>query len=102
MGQGSLLQPPLVFNFTAENPPTYLNTPKKGTEVRMVEYNSTVEIVLQGTNLLSGTDHAMHLHGYNFYMVGWGFGNFDKEKDPLGYNLVDPPLQTTNAVPKNG
>ncbi|KAI9177036.1 hypothetical protein LWI28_023099 [Acer negundo] len=95
-------KPPLVFNFTAENLPTYLNTPKKGTEVRVVEYNSTVEIVLQGTNLLAGTDHPMHLHGYSFYVVGWGFGNFDKEKDPLGYNLVDPPRQNTIAVPKNG
>ena len=57
---------------------------------------------MQGTNLAAGTDHPMHIHGYSFYVVGWGFGNFDKDKDPLGYNLVDPPLQNTIAVPKNG
>ncbi|XP_057975547.1 laccase-14-like isoform X1 [Malania oleifera] len=94
--------PPLVFNFTAEYLPLELELPRAATEVRVVEYNSTVELVIQGTNLVAGTDHPIHLHGYSFYVVGWGFGNFDKDKDPLGYNLVDPPLQNTIAVPKNG
>lgn len=94
--------PPLKFNFTADVLPSYLLTPKKGTEVKVLEYNSTVELVLQGTNLAAGTEHPLHIHGYSFYVVGWGFGNFDKDKDPLGYNLVDPPLQNTIAVPKNG
>nr|XP_023922649.1 laccase-15-like isoform X1 [Quercus suber]XP_023922656.1 laccase-15-like isoform X2 [Quercus suber] len=94
--------PPFIFNFTAEDLPLALETPKRGTEVKVLEYNSTVELVLQGTNLAAGTDHPMHIHGYSFYVVGWGFGNFDKDKDPLGYNLVDPPLQNTIAVPKNG
>ncbi|RVW12297.1 Laccase-14 [Vitis vinifera] len=44
----------------------------------------------------------MHLHGYSFYVVGWGFGNFDKNRDPLRYNLVDPPLQSTISVPTKG
>ncbi|MED6164969.1 Laccase-15 [Stylosanthes scabra] len=44
----------------------------------------------------------MHLHGHSFYVVGWGFGNYNEEKDPLKYNLVDPPYQNTLAVPKNG
>ncbi|XP_059629869.1 laccase-14-like [Cornus florida] len=94
--------PPLVFDFTAEYLPFELQLPKKDTEVKVLEYNSTVELVYQNTNLVAGTDHPMHLHGYNFYVVGWGFGNFDKDKDPLRYNLVDPPLQNTIAVPKNG
>ena len=67
-----------------------------------VEYNSTVEIVFQGTNVLAATHHPMHLHGYSFYVVGWGFGNFDGNKDPLRYNLVDPPFQNTISVPSNG
>ncbi|RVW45354.1 putative laccase-9 [Vitis vinifera] len=60
--------------------------PSSGTEVRVLEYNSTVEIVFQGTNVLAATHHPMHLHGYSFYVVGWGFGNFDGNKDPLRYN----------------
>ncbi|KAL2324692.1 hypothetical protein Fmac_023750 [Flemingia macrophylla] len=94
--------PPLLFDFTADNIPSFLNTPSVATEVNVLEYNSTVEIVLQGTNLLAGTEHPIHLHGYSFYVVGWGFGNFDKDKDPLSYNLVDPPYQNTVAIPKNG
>nr|GMD52164.1 laccase-14-like [Ipomoea batatas] len=93
--------PPLFFNFTASNISAVLQTPNRKTEVRVLEYGSTVEIVFQGTNLVAGIDHPMHLHGHSFYVVGWGFGNFDKNKDPQNYNLVDPPLQNTIAVPKN-
>ncbi|KAG6774401.1 hypothetical protein POTOM_021754 [Populus tomentosa] len=95
-------KPPLFFNFTADSIPLIYETPSKGTEVKVLEYNSTVEIVFQGTNVAAGTDHPMHIHGTSFYVVGWGFGNFDKDKDPLRYNLVDPPLQNTITVPKNG
>ncbi|KAJ6306755.1 hypothetical protein OIU78_021966 [Salix suchowensis] len=95
-------KPPVFFNFTADSTPLIYETPTKGTEVKVLEYNSTVEIVFQGTNVAGGTDHPMHIHGTSFYVVGWGFGNFDKDKDPLRYNLVDPPLQNTIAVPKNG
>ncbi|KAL6219852.1 hypothetical protein ACLB2K_007611 [Fragaria x ananassa] len=94
--------PPLLFNFTAQDLPLYLQTPKRGTEVKVLEYNATVELVFQGTNLVAGDDHPMHLHGFSFYVVGMGLGNFDKDKDPLTYNLVDPPLQNTIAVPVNG
>ncbi|KAE9618340.1 hypothetical protein Lal_00047254 [Lupinus albus] len=94
--------PPLLFDFTGNNLPAYLTTPSVATEVNVLEYNSTVELVLQSTNILAGTEHPIHLHGHNFYVVGWGFGNFDKDKDPLNYNLVDPPYQNTVAMPKNG
>ncbi|CBI18288.3 unnamed protein product, partial [Vitis vinifera] len=94
--------PPLVFDFTADYLPLIYQLPSSGTEVRVLEYNSTVEIVFQGTNVLAATHHPMHLHGYSFYVVGWGFGNFDGNKDPLRYNLVDPPFQNTISVPSNG
>lgn len=94
--------PPLVFNFTAQYFPLMLEIPKRGTEVKILPYNSTVEIVLQGTNLVAGIDHPMHLHGYSFYVVGWGLGNFNKDKDPKKYNLIDPIFLNTVTVPKNG
>ncbi|MFS7912854.1 putative laccase [Helianthus anomalus] len=94
--------PPFVFDYTAANLSTSLQTPMNGTEVKILKYNDTVELVFQGTNVVSGIDHPMHLHGYNFYVVGSGFGNFDRQRDPLNYNLVDPPLQQTIAVPQNG
>ncbi|GLT26722.1 hypothetical protein SLA2020_017680 [Shorea laevis] len=94
--------PPLFYDFTAKYYPSNFVIPTRGTEVKILDYNSTVELVFQGTNLLSGSDHPMHLHGFSFYVVGVGLGNFDNEKDPLTYNLVDPPLQNTIIVPVNG
>ncbi|GLT31608.1 hypothetical protein SLA2020_063370 [Shorea laevis] len=94
--------PPLFYNFTADNLPKNLEIPTLATEVKILEYNSTVELVFQGTNLLRGSDHPMHLHGFNFYVVGVGLGDFDNEIDPLKYNLVDPPLSNTIIVPANG
>ncbi|KAL2467970.1 Laccase-14 [Forsythia ovata] len=94
--------PPLTFNYTADFIPRDLWRPENGTDVLVLDYNSTVELVFQGTNTVGGVDHPMHLHGYSFYVVGWGYGNFDKDKDPLNYNLVDPPLMETIAVPRNG
>ncbi|XP_060198748.1 laccase-14-like [Lycium barbarum] len=94
--------PPFNFNFTGDSLPVELERPDRRTEVHVLEYGSNVEIVLQGTSLLGGIDHPIHLHGYSFYVVGSGFGNFDKDKDPLKYNLVDPPLQNTIAVVRNG
>ncbi|KAF9690178.1 hypothetical protein SADUNF_Sadunf01G0168700 [Salix dunnii] len=95
-------KPPYEFNYTAENLPANLLTPSFGTEVRVLEYNASVEIVLQGTNVLAADNHPIHLHGYSFFVVGWGLGNFDPDKDPLRYNLVDPPEETTVGVPHNG
>ncbi|CAK9173979.1 unnamed protein product [Ilex paraguariensis] len=94
--------PPFVFNFTEDYPPLYLNTPKRGTEVKVLKYNSTVQMVLQGTNLVAGLDHPMHLHGFSFYVVGWGLGNFDKHNDTKNFNLVDPPFRNTAIVPRKG
>ncbi|WRX16627.1 Multicopper oxidase [Theobroma cacao] len=71
------------------------------TLVFVLEYNSSVELILQGTNVLASDNHPVHLHGYSFYVVGRGFGNFNPNKDPLKYNLVDPPQETTVGVHKN-
>jgi laccase len=91
-----------VFNFTADNLPLILEVSKTGTEVKILPFNSAVEIIFQGTNVVAGDDHPMHLHGYSFYIVGWGYGNFDKDKDPQNYNLIDPPFRNTVTVPRNG
>lgn len=95
-------EPPFRFDFTAENLSVALQMTSRRTEVKMLEFNSTIELVLQGTNLVAGNDHPIHIHGYNFYVVGLGLGNFDKPKDSLRYNLVVPPLDSTITVPKNG
>ncbi|XP_058188874.1 laccase-14-like [Rhododendron vialii] len=89
------------FNFTSDDLPDNVFTPLKATRVKVLEFNSSVEIVFQGTNI-GAENHPMHLHGNSFYHVGSGFGNFDNKTDPKGYNLVDPPEINTVGVPTNG
>lgn len=97
------LEPPEVFNYTADRTPRNALVPLRATKARVLDFDSNVEIVFQGTNVLgSAENHPLHLHGYNFYVVGYGFGNFNNVTDPSGYNLVDPPEMNTVPVPRNG
>lgn len=95
-------KPPYPFNYTGDNLSSNLSTPNLATKVRMLRFNTTVEIVFQGTNLIAAENHPMHLHGYSFYVVGFGFGNFNNVTDPKSYNLDDPPERNTVGVPING
>ncbi|TKY51487.1 Laccase-15 protein [Spatholobus suberectus] len=94
--------PPFIFNFTADFLPLTLNIPKQGTKVNVLNFGTTVEIVFQGTNVVGGIDHPIHLHGFSFHVVGYGLGNFNQSKDPMNFNLVDPPFVNTVIVPING
>lgn len=93
-------RPLIPFDYTG-NPPKNLQT-MSGTKVYRVSYNSTVQVVLQGTGFISPENHPTHLHGFNFFEVGRGEGNFDPEKDPKKFNLVDPIERNTMAVPSGG
>ncbi|KAI3824306.1 hypothetical protein L1987_05761 [Smallanthus sonchifolius] len=93
--------PPTAFNYTGAPLTANLFT-AKGTRLSKISFNSTVELVIQDTNLLSVESHPFHLHGFNFFVVGTGVGNFDPAKDPTKYNLVDPPERNTVGVPTGG
>lgn len=95
--------PPSFWDFAADDPPDSDSLTTSGTKVKVLEYNEEVEIVFQGTNGLKvSQDHPMHLHGYAFYVVGYGKGNFDNVTDPESFNLIDPPELNTVSVPKQG
>lgn len=96
------VKPPKEFNYIGDDLPNEFLTSSYGTKVMVLKYNASVELVLQGTNVLASDNHPVHLHGYSFYVVGSGFGNFNPKEDPLRYNLVDPPKESTVGVPKNG
>ncbi|KAL2471298.1 Laccase-17 [Abeliophyllum distichum] len=74
-------------------PFNYTGTPPK---------NTTVANGTKDTSILGAESHPLHLHGYNFFIVGQGFGNFDPQKDPPNYNLVDPVERNTIGVPSGG
>lgn len=93
--------PPVQFNYTG-NVPRALWQPRFGTKLYKMKFGSTVQIVLQDTGIFAAEDHPMHLHGYHFYVVGLGFGNFNPVRDMGTFNLVDPPQRNTIDVPVGG
>ncbi|KAG7037020.1 Laccase-3, partial [Cucurbita argyrosperma subsp. argyrosperma] len=93
--------PPLQFDYTG-NVSRGLWQPGRGTKTFRLRYGSSVQIVLQDTSIVTTEDHPMHLHGYHFYVVGSGFGNFNSATDPARFNLVDPPLRNTIGTPPGG
>ena len=89
------------FNYTGAPLTANLGT-SLGTRLSKLAFNSTIELVLQDTNLLTVESHPFHLHGYNFFVVGTGIGNFDPKKDPAKFNLINPPERNTVGVPTGG
>ncbi|KAH7542495.1 hypothetical protein FEM48_Zijuj02G0080000 [Ziziphus jujuba var. spinosa] len=57
---------------------------------------------MKDTSILGGENHPLHLHGFNFFVVGQGFGNFDPNKEPSNFRLVDSIERKTVAVPSGG
>lgn len=92
--------PPFKFNYTG-TPPSNIMT-AKGTKVAVLPFNASVELVMQDTSIIGAESHPLHLHGFNFFVVGQGFGNFDTKKDPVKFNLVDPAERNTVGVPSGG
>lgn len=71
-----------------------------GTRVKVLEYGARVQLVLQDTGTVSTENHPIHFHGYSFYVVGYGTGNYHPKTAKL--NLVDPPYMNTIGVPVGG
>ncbi|KAI4356011.1 hypothetical protein L6164_000065 [Bauhinia variegata] len=92
-------KPPHVFNYTGT--PPNLNT-TSGTKVYRLPYNATVQLVLQDTGIIAPENHPVHLHGFNFFIIGKGIGNYNPTKDQNKFNLVDPVERNTVGVPSGG
>ncbi|GJU53823.1 laccase-7-like protein [Tanacetum coccineum] len=69
--------PPLVFDYTNVNN----------------SFNQT---------LIGIENHPMHLHGFNFYVLAQGFGNYNLATDTQKFNLVNPQERNTLGVPVGG
>ncbi|KAL5991842.1 Laccase-17 [Asimina triloba] len=93
-------KPLFHFNYTGTPPNNTMVS--NGTKVVVLPFNTSVELVMQDTSILGAESHPLHLHGFNFFVVGQGFGNFDPSKDPSNFNLVDPVERNTMGVPSGG
>ncbi|KAM5583881.1 hypothetical protein ABKV19_003655 [Rosa sericea] len=94
------ISPLIPFNYTG----VQLNNTNvgNGTKLMVLPFNTSVELVLQDTSILGAESHPLHLHGFNFFVVGQGFGNFNQNKDPKKFNLIDPVERNTVGVPSGG
>ncbi|KOM58250.1 hypothetical protein LR48_Vigan11g128400 [Vigna angularis] len=92
--------PPHVFNYSGSGP-AILNT-VTATKVYKLPFNATVQVVLQDTGIIAPENHPIHLHGFNFFVVGRGVGNYNPSTDPKNFNLVDPVERNTVGVPAGG
>ncbi|PWA91796.1 L-ascorbate oxidase [Artemisia annua] len=63
-----------------------------------LKFNTTIDIVLQNANTMKANTsetHPWHLHGHNFWVLGYGNGKFNASEDPKRYNLVNPIKKNT-------
>ncbi|GJN05007.1 hypothetical protein PR202_ga22600 [Eleusine coracana subsp. coracana] len=97
--------PPRPYNYTNRDyiPPgpleEALEPTFKATKLRRFKYNTSVEIVFQSTALLQSDSNPMHLHGYDFFVLAQGIGNFDPKRDVKKFNYHNPQLRNTVQVP---
>ncbi|XP_008785461.1 laccase-24-like [Phoenix dactylifera] len=100
-------KPPMTFDYTnasvnAAPAPQPLMFTARATKLKKLKYNSTVEMVLQNTAILGVENHPMHLHGFNFFVLAQGYGNYNATTAVKRYNLVDPQVRNTIGVPAGG
>ncbi|XP_068661187.1 laccase-7-like [Aristolochia californica] len=94
--------PPLVYDYTNATAAAAFTATEKATRLKKLAYNAVVEMVLQNTAVVSTENHPIHLHGFNFFVLAQGFGNFNRETDEKNFNLVNPQERNTIAVPVGG
>lgn len=94
------IYPTNQFNYTGVPPNNTMVS--NGTKLVVLPFNTSVELIMQDTSILGAESHPLHLHGFNFFIVGQGFGNFDPNNDPKRFNLVDPVERNTVGVPSGG
>ncbi|XP_010251700.1 PREDICTED: L-ascorbate oxidase-like [Nelumbo nucifera] len=93
--------PPEKFSesYDVMRPPTNPNS-TTGSGVYMFAMNSVVDVILQNANILTvnvSEIHPWHLHGHDFWVLGYGDGKFT-EKDVSKFNLKNPPLRNTAVI----
>ncbi|KAK2663207.1 hypothetical protein Ddye_001781 [Dipteronia dyeriana] len=93
--------PPENFasDYDVMKPPVNPNT-TTGNGVYMLPLNTTVDVILQNANALEANVseiHPWHLHGHDFWVLGYGEGKFTKE-DEKKFNLKNPPLRNTAVI----
>ena len=90
-------------NYDVMKPPVNPNS-TYGNGVYLLTFNTTVDVILQNANALAenvSEIHPWHLHGHDFWVLGYGEGKFS-DKDVKKLNLKNPPLRNTAVIFPHG
>ncbi|KAJ0266514.1 L-ascorbate oxidase [Hirschfeldia incana] len=89
----------IVEDYDVMKPPVNPNT-TKGNGIYNFKLGRVVDLILQNANVLKeGSEiHPWHLHGHDFWVLGYGEGKFRLGVDEKTYNLKNPPLRNTVAL----
>ncbi|XP_022732291.1 L-ascorbate oxidase-like [Durio zibethinus] len=86
-------------NYDIMKPPVNPNS-THGNGIYTIDFNTTVDVILQNANALAkdvSEIHPWHLHGHDFWVLGYGEGKF-REEDEKKFNLKNPPLRNTAVI----
>jgi len=84
-------------NYDIMKPPPNPNT-TKGSGIYNFAFGIVVDVILQNANVLKGVIseiHPWHIHGHDFWVLGYGEGKFKPGIDEKTFNLKNPPLRNT-------
>ncbi|KAM6576735.1 hypothetical protein CsatB_028572 [Cannabis sativa] len=87
-------------NYDIMKPPVNTNVTTSSGIYRL-QFNTTVDIILQNTNAITpnvSEIHPWHLHGHDFWVLGYGEGKFNSKNDEKKLNLKNPPLRNTAVI----
>ncbi|KAG7023883.1 hypothetical protein SDJN02_14910, partial [Cucurbita argyrosperma subsp. argyrosperma] len=98
--------PPENFpsDYNIDIPPPNPNT-TIGNGVYRFKLGETVDVILQNANMLNPNTseiHPWHLHGHDFWVLGYGDGKFSAAVHGRKLNLKNPPLRNTVVIFPNG
>jgi L-ascorbate oxidase len=72
-----------------------------GNGVYTFQLYEIVDVILQNANQLTGNGseiHPWHLHGHDFWVLGYGEGKFRPGVDEKSFNLTRAPLRNTAVI----
>lgn len=90
-----------VPNYNVFAPPKPSLSANYGSPLYVFKKGSVVDVIVQNANTLTPNNseiHPWHLHGHDFWVLGYGRGLYNSERDAATFNLVDPPVRNTAAV----
>eukprot|EP00253_Pinus_taeda_P025792 PITA_25792 len=90
--------PPFPFNYTSTPPNNTYDV--NGTRVKVLPLNAIVQLIVQDTNIFNTERHPFHLHGFNFFVVGQGVGNYNELTYAPNFSLIYPAERNIIVVPK--